>query len=79
MALLGDTRTIAELSEQLFGAVDCYNALLALEAAGAHVEYLFQRGLLAIDNLEQIDKSEQIIPIQYRSLDRDTDFDLSSI
>ena len=79
MALLAEKRTIAEVSEKLFGAVDGYNALLALEEAGAHVEYLYQRGLLAIDNLEQIDKSEQIIPIRYHSLDRDTEFDLSSI
>ncbi|MCH7663861.1 MAG: hypothetical protein IH859_08350, partial [Chloroflexi bacterium] len=79
MAMLAEKHAIAEVTKNLFGAVDGYNALLALEEAGAHVEYLYQRGLLAIDNLEQIDISEQIIPIRYRSLDRDTDFDLSSI
>ena len=29
----------------------------AIEEAGAHVEYLYQRGLLGIDNLDEIENS----------------------
>ena len=48
-----EPHTIAEVSQALFGEVHGYNVLLALEEAGAHVEYLYQRGLLGIENLEE--------------------------
>ena len=47
-----------------------YNVLLALEEAGAHVEYLYQRGLLAIDNLLDLESSSGPAAICYRSLPR---------
>jgi len=43
--------TVADISKQLFGEVHGYNVLLALEEAGAHLEYLYQRGLLQVANL----------------------------
>lgn len=43
---------VAEISRRLFGPQSGYTRLLALEEAGAHVEYLFQRGELRIANLE---------------------------
>lgn len=45
--------TIFEVSKHLFGEVYGYNILLALEEAGAHVEYLYQRGLLEIADLDE--------------------------
>jgi glyoxylase-like metal-dependent hydrolase (beta-lactamase superfamily II) len=60
-----EPHTIAELSAHLFGEVDGYHALLALEEAGAHVEYLYQRGFLGIDNLEEMKKYKRSIPIKY--------------
>ena len=39
---LAEPLTIAEVSKKLFGEVKGYNILLALEEAGAHVEYLYQ-------------------------------------
>jgi hypothetical protein len=45
-----------------------YNVLLALEEAGAHVEYLYQRGLLGIENLEEVESAVQSLPIRYRCL-----------
>ncbi len=50
---LASPHTIAEISRDLFGAVSGYNELLALEEAGAHVEYLFERGAVMITNLEE--------------------------
>jgi hypothetical protein len=43
------------------------------------VEYLYQRGLLGIDNLELIDKSDDVVPIRYRRLDGDAVFDISNL
>lgn len=53
--------TIAALSSALFGEVNGFNILLAIEEAGAHVEYLYQRGLLTINNYEQVERSD--VPI----------------
>jgi glyoxylase-like metal-dependent hydrolase (beta-lactamase superfamily II) len=57
-------RTVAEVSLELFGRVGSYHVLLALEEAGAHVEYLYQRGELAAANLEEIESSDNPV-IQY--------------
>lgn len=61
-----ETHTIAELSWELFGKVNGYNVLLALEEAGAHVEYLYQRGRLTIDNLSEVDTSNGAVPLRFR-------------
>lgn len=45
---------LVEVSKRLFGPRAGYTRLLALEEAGAHVEYLFQRGELRIANLEDV-------------------------
>lgn len=79
MALFAETQTIAEISSKLFGKVEGYNVLLAVEEAGAHVEYLYQRGLLGISNLENIDKSEEIVPVKYRRLNSDITFNINNI
>jgi glyoxylase-like metal-dependent hydrolase (beta-lactamase superfamily II) len=66
--LLAEPRTTAGVSKQLFGIRDGYNALLAVEETGAHIEYLYQHGLLAIHNLPQIQSSIEIQPIEYLRL-----------
>jgi glyoxylase-like metal-dependent hydrolase (beta-lactamase superfamily II) len=48
-------RTVAEISEELFGKVESYHILLALEEAGAHVEYLYDRGMLSAANESEIE------------------------
>lgn len=67
-ALLQQPQTITELSRSLFGEVHGYNVLLALEEAGAHVEYLYQRGLLGIANLDELEGSQAPVPIRYFAL-----------
>lgn len=47
-------RSLLEISRALFGELGGYTRLLALEEAGAHVEYLFQRGELGIANLDAV-------------------------
>jgi len=50
------------VSKGLFGQVKGYNVLLALEEAGAHVEYLYQRGELIASNVDKLrDDSEPVI------------------
>jgi glyoxylase-like metal-dependent hydrolase (beta-lactamase superfamily II) len=68
LKFLEQPHTIAEVSKTLFGEVQGYNALLALEEAGAHVEYLYQRGLLGIANLNELESSQDPIPIRYWGL-----------
>ncbi len=67
--LLAKPRTIAEVSQDLFGKVHGYNVLLALEEAGAHVEYLYQRGLLEIENLAELETNNRLVPIRYRCVE----------
>ncbi|NJD59944.1 MAG: MBL fold metallo-hydrolase [Anaerolineales bacterium] len=71
--LLTNPHTIAELSKYLFGKVEGYTILLALEEAGAHVEYLYQRGYLKIANLTEIEENPNLVPIQYQSVDCEID------
>jgi glyoxylase-like metal-dependent hydrolase (beta-lactamase superfamily II) len=68
LGLLKQPHTVLEVSQALFGEVHGYNALLALEEAGAHVEYLYQRGQLGIDNLDELVASPEPAPIRYRCL-----------
>ncbi len=60
-----EPKTTAEISQELFGQVSSYHILLALEEAGAHVEYLYQHGELVATNVEQIE-SEPIPVIRYQ-------------
>ncbi len=50
-------KSLADISRDLFGRVESYHVLLALEEAGAHVEYLYQRGELIAANLDEIQKT----------------------
>ncbi len=63
--LLTTPHTVNEVSHELFGDVHGYNVLLALEEAGAHVEYLYQRGRLGIANLDEYERSPEPLPVQY--------------
>jgi glyoxylase-like metal-dependent hydrolase (beta-lactamase superfamily II) len=65
LVMLEEPHTISDVSKGLFGNTEGYNVLLALEEAGAHIEYLYQRGFLAIHNLGEIQDSENMIPIRY--------------
>lgn len=59
-------QTIQDLSRSLFGSVNGYNALLAIEEAGAHVEYLYQRGMLVIDNYDQLESAKEPVAHYYK-------------
>jgi glyoxylase-like metal-dependent hydrolase (beta-lactamase superfamily II) len=68
LAITKDACTIDEIAQRLFPGVEGYHELLALEEAGAHIEYLHQRGLLAVENYEQVERSNGT-PIQYKRVE----------
>lgn len=60
-----EPKSTAEVSQELFGQVSSYHVLLALEEAGAHIEYLYQRGELVAANIDEIERGPQPV-IQYQ-------------
>ncbi|MFQ5943488.1 MAG: MBL fold metallo-hydrolase [Anaerolineales bacterium] len=60
--------TIADLAQGLFGETAGYHRLLALEEAGAYVEYLSVRGYLGVEDLESLESGADA-PIRYKSVE----------
>ena len=51
-------RTIYELAELTYPELNGYAALLKINQVGARIEYLHQRGLVVIDNLDELEHVE---------------------
>ncbi|MCX6035505.1 MAG: hypothetical protein NTV38_11110, partial [Chloroflexi bacterium] len=68
LEFLAEPHTIADVSGELFGRVNGYNVLLAIEEAGAHVEYLHQRGLLRIVNVDELESYNGPVVSRYRRI-----------
>ena len=66
LELAGQPRSIAAISKDLFGKVESYHVLLALEETGAHVEYLYQRGELIVANLDDVEQEENPVLLYRR-------------
>ncbi|NDJ36633.1 MAG: MBL fold metallo-hydrolase [Chloroflexi bacterium] len=56
LAHCDEPRTIYEIAAQIYDHMDGYGELLRIEQTGARVEYLNQRGMLMIDNLEALEQ-----------------------
>jgi glyoxylase-like metal-dependent hydrolase (beta-lactamase superfamily II) len=69
LAAASEPRTLAEITEQVYGAMGGYNALLVIEKIGAYVEYLYQRGQLEITNFDELENGQGPVPIRYRRVD----------
>jgi glyoxylase-like metal-dependent hydrolase (beta-lactamase superfamily II) len=69
LKILNKPRTILEVSKYLFGRVEGYTVLLAIEETGAHVEYLYQRGYLHITNIQEIEENSNLVPILYQCVE----------
>lgn len=67
---------IAEICRKIYGAMDGYNALLVLEKTAAYVEYLYQRGLLGIHHLDEVEESGEEVVIRYHRLRDASDADI---
>ena len=66
LEFLSEPHTISDVSRALFGTVKGYNMLLAIEEAGAHVEYLHQRGLLRIVNVDELETNDGPVVARYQ-------------
>jgi glyoxylase-like metal-dependent hydrolase (beta-lactamase superfamily II) len=53
-----DPLTVSDISKHMYPNMKSYGILLALEEVGAHVEYLYERGLLAISNLHEVEQED---------------------
>jgi glyoxylase-like metal-dependent hydrolase (beta-lactamase superfamily II) len=69
LEFLSVPHTIADVSERLFGSVNGYHVLLAIEEAGAHVEYLHQRNLLRIVNMDELESDYCPVVIRYQRIE----------
>jgi glyoxylase-like metal-dependent hydrolase (beta-lactamase superfamily II) len=59
LAICRQPSTVHGVAGALFGEVAGFDRILALEEAAAHVEYLAQRGLLELANLDDLAAGEQ--------------------
>lgn len=67
LAACREPKNLAEISLELFGRRESYHVLLAILEAGAHVEYLYDRGLLQVVNHETIEYAPNPV-LQYRAV-----------
>lgn len=56
--------SVSDVSKAMYPNMKSYGVLLALEEVGAHVEYLYERGYLAVANLEAVEQEANPI-LQY--------------
>jgi glyoxylase-like metal-dependent hydrolase (beta-lactamase superfamily II) len=54
----GHPVTIRETTRLMYPDKSGYDTLLALEEAGAHIEYLYQHGLISVANLHQVEDED---------------------
>ena len=50
--------TIDEVTQTMYPDKTGYETLLAIEEAGAHVEYLYQHGAISVANLDQVERED---------------------
>lgn len=66
LALCSEPRTVAEVALGLFGERKDYHALLAILEAGAHMEYLYERGQLAVINIDEAEHAYNSVLVYHR-------------
>jgi len=54
----GGPLTMEALSGRMYPTVTGWDVLLAIEEVGAHVEYLYERGVLGVANLDEVEREE---------------------
>ena len=50
--------TISDISKAMYPDKHGYDVLMAIEEAGAHVEYLYQHASISVANLEQVERED---------------------
>jgi glyoxylase-like metal-dependent hydrolase (beta-lactamase superfamily II) len=59
LGAMSEPRTLAQVTEQVYGVMNGYNALLVIEKIGAYVEYLAQRGQVEVVNPSELEDDPQ--------------------
>ncbi|MCR4316515.1 MAG: MBL fold metallo-hydrolase [Planctomycetes bacterium] len=68
MEICQEPLTLFEICQKMFGDQKGYGKLLAIEEAGAHVEYLVERSYMMIANLRELqDESEDVLKYAVRN------------
>lgn len=57
----GEPLSISEISKRRYKGISGFDVLLALQEAGAYVEYLYDRGYLGIANLNEVEEAHNPI------------------
>lgn len=63
MEICATPKPISRIAKEMFPHAKDYHVLLALTEAGAHVEYLHERGELVVMNIEEVER--QMNPVLY--------------
>jgi len=63
--LCAEPSTIYEIATQIYGLLEGYGELLKLGQTGARIEYLNQRGLVVVDNLDAL-QNTSVSAVRYR-------------
>jgi glyoxylase-like metal-dependent hydrolase (beta-lactamase superfamily II) len=61
----GEPLTIQEISKRRYPDKHGFDVLLALQEAGAYIEYLYDRGHLGIANLDEVEKQDNPVLLYY--------------
>jgi glyoxylase-like metal-dependent hydrolase (beta-lactamase superfamily II) len=64
LSLCEAPRTVLQVAQDMFGNQEGYSRILALDEAGAHVEYLHELGKLSIANLDEVARARDPV-IEY--------------
>jgi len=64
LAICRTPRTVVQVAADMFGEQEGYSRIMALDEAGAHVEYLHQLGQLRIANLDDVARARDPV-IEY--------------
>jgi hypothetical protein len=67
--LLEEPQTVSDIAGELFASASGYHELLAIQEAGAHIEYLAQRGYLGVENYPELDKAGPVAVRYVRRMD----------
>ena len=65
--LLVEPKTMADVSEGLFGKQMDYHILLAMLETGSHLEYLYDRGRVVIANIDEVEDDPTLVPLYERA------------
>jgi glyoxylase-like metal-dependent hydrolase (beta-lactamase superfamily II) len=67
LAICDEPRTVSEIAAAMFGEQEGYGVILALDEAGAHVEYLHELGRVRVANLDEVAAADAPVPRYVRS------------